>query len=110
MAEHGFTGLPGYVGGRGGVLGDVDSDVVVSAFALFNPAIIEMGWNQTKEQGSPPDAAAALAVGLGRWGSRHLRPSRRAGRLCRRGPRRVRRRGADEPGAVRRVAGHAGAR
>ncbi len=69
MAEYGFTGLPGYVGGRGGVLGDVDSDVVVSAFALFNPAIIEMGWNQTKEQGSPPDAAAALAVGLGRWGA-----------------------------------------
>ena len=67
MAESGFTGLPGYVGARGGVLGDVDADVVVSAFALFNPAIVEMGWNQTKEQGSPTDAAAAFAVGLGRW-------------------------------------------
>ncbi|MYB08633.1 MAG: hypothetical protein F4Y28_01480 [Acidimicrobiia bacterium] len=67
MAESGFTGLPGYVGARGGVLGDVDSDVVVSAFALFSPAVVEMGWNQTKEQGSPPDAAAAFAVGLGRW-------------------------------------------
>ena len=64
MAESGFTGLPGYVGARGGVLGDVDSDVVVSAFALFSPAVIEMGWNQTKEQGSPSDAAAAFAVGL----------------------------------------------
>ncbi|MCY3634048.1 MAG: hypothetical protein OXH23_00405 [bacterium] len=67
MAESGFTGLPGYVGARGGVLGDVTSDVVVSAFALFNPAIVEMGWNQTKEQGSPHDAAAAFAVGLSRW-------------------------------------------
>ena len=67
MAESGFTGLPGYVGARGGVLGDVDSDVVVSAFALFSPAVVEMGWNQTKEQGSPSDAAAAFAVGLGRW-------------------------------------------
>ena len=67
MAESGFTGLPGYVGARGGVLGDVDSDVVVSAFALFNPAVVEMGWNQTKEQGSPSDAAAAFAVGLERW-------------------------------------------
>ena len=65
MAESGFTGLSGYVGARGGVLGDVDSDVVVSAFALFNPATVEMGWNQTKELGSPFDAAAALAVGLG---------------------------------------------
>lgn len=67
MAEHGFTGLPGYVGARGGVLGDVSADVVVSAFALFSPAVVEMGWNQTKEQGSPSDAAAAFAVGLGRW-------------------------------------------
>lgn len=67
MAESGFTGLPSYVGARGGVLGDVDSDMVVSAFALFSPAVVEMGWNQTKEQGSPSDAAAAFAVGLGRW-------------------------------------------
>ncbi|WP_419928351.1 SCO6745 family protein [Candidatus Poriferisocius sp.] len=69
MAEHGFTGLPGYVGARGGVLGDVSADVVVSAFALFNPAIVELGWNQTKEQGSPSDAAAAFTVGLSRWAS-----------------------------------------
>ena len=69
MAESGFTGLAGYVGARGGVLGDVAADVVVSAFALFNPAVIEMGWSQTKEQGSPSDAAAAFAVGLGRWGA-----------------------------------------
>ncbi len=68
MVESGFSGLPGYVGGRGGVLGDdAGADVVVSAFALFNPAFVEAGWSQTKEQGSPTDAAAALAVGLGRW-------------------------------------------
>lgn len=67
LAESGFTGLSGYVGGRGGVLGDVATDVMVSAFALFNPGFIEMGWSQTKEQGSPSDAAAALAAGTGQW-------------------------------------------
>ena len=41
--------------------------MVVSAFALFDPAIVEMVWNQTKEQGSPSDAAAAFADGIGRW-------------------------------------------
>ncbi|MDE0701922.1 MAG: hypothetical protein F4Y27_13555 [Acidimicrobiaceae bacterium] len=67
MNAAGFAGLPTYVGGRGGVLGDVASDVVVSAFALFHPAMIEAGWNQTREQGSPADAATALAVGIGGW-------------------------------------------
>lgn len=67
LAEAGFSGLSGYVGGRGGVLGDVAVDVVVSAFALFSPSFIEMGWTQTKEQGTPTDAAAAFAEGLGRW-------------------------------------------
>lgn len=69
LAEAGFSGLAGYVGGRGGVLGDVAADVVVSAFALFSPSFVEMGWSQTKEQGSPPDAAAALASGIGQWAS-----------------------------------------
>lgn len=69
LAEAGFSGLSGYVGGRGGVLGDVATEVVVSAFALFSPSFIEMGWSQTKEQGTPTDAAAAFAEGLGRWAS-----------------------------------------
>lgn len=67
LGEAGFSGLSRYVGARGGVLGDVTTDVVVSGFALFHPAMIEIGWSQTKEQGSPPDAAAAFAAGIGRW-------------------------------------------
>ena len=67
LGEAGFSGMARYVGARGGVLGDVAADVVVSGFALFHPAMIETGWNQTKEQGSPPDAAAAFAAGIGRW-------------------------------------------
>ena len=67
LEKAGFSGMARYIGARGGVLGDVDADVVVSGFALFNPAMIEAGWNQTKEQGSPRDAAAAFAAGIGRW-------------------------------------------
>ncbi|WP_419919978.1 helix-turn-helix domain-containing protein [Candidatus Poriferisocius sp.] len=67
MEAAGFEGLPRYVGGRGGVLGDVAAGVVVSGFALFHPAMIRKAWDQTREQGSPPDAAAALATGIGRW-------------------------------------------
>ena len=67
LGEAGFSGLARYIGARGGVLGDVSTDVVVSGFALFHPAMIETGWNQTKEQGSPPDAATAFAVGIGGW-------------------------------------------
>lgn len=67
LDEAGFSGLARYIGARGGVLGDVAADVVVSAFALFHPAVVEAGWNQTKEQGSPADAAAAFATGIGQW-------------------------------------------
>ena len=67
LGEAGFSGMARYVGARGGVLGDVAADVVVSGFALFHPAMIETVWNQTKEQGSSPDAAAAFAAGIGRW-------------------------------------------
>ena len=35
----GFAGLDFYVGGRGGVLGDVDADVVAAAFAFFEPRV-----------------------------------------------------------------------
>ncbi|WP_420436771.1 helix-turn-helix domain-containing protein [Candidatus Poriferisocius sp.] len=67
LGEAGFSGIARYIGARGGVLGDVASDVAVSGFALFHPAMIEAGWNQTNEQGSPADAAAAFAAGIGKW-------------------------------------------
>lgn len=43
------AGYPGgfayYVVGRGGVLGDVDADVVVSAFGFFAPSLVSSLWN-----------------------------------------------------------------
>ena len=38
------NGYSWYVAGRGGVLGDVDADVVASAFAYFNPQVVHKMW------------------------------------------------------------------
>lgn len=39
--------MPGYTRGRGGVLGDVDADVVAAAFGFFPPEVIRRFWEQT---------------------------------------------------------------
>ena len=43
-AELGLDRLQWYVGGRGGVLGNVESSVVRAAFGYFNPTMIDRGW------------------------------------------------------------------
>jgi hypothetical protein len=45
--------------GRGGVLGDVDSDVVARAFTFFHPATIERLWNGSRAKADPVATAAA---------------------------------------------------
>lgn len=39
------NGFAYYVVGRGGVLGDVDADVIVSAFAFFEPGLVRKLWD-----------------------------------------------------------------
>lgn len=57
--EAGLDGFRFYVLGRGGVLGDVESSVITSAFAYFHPATVDKIWNSAKEK-MEPRAAAAL--------------------------------------------------
>jgi hypothetical protein len=45
-AELGFEGLDFYIVGRGGVLGDVDADVVSAAFTFFEPGGVRALWDQ----------------------------------------------------------------
>jgi hypothetical protein len=45
-----------YCLGRGGVLGDVESAVVVSAFGYFNPSTVSGLWNAAKEILAPREA------------------------------------------------------
>ncbi|HEY5335396.1 MAG TPA: hypothetical protein VIJ71_05175 [Mycobacteriales bacterium] len=48
--EHGLDGFRFYVLGRGGVLGDVEPPVIVSAFGYWNPILIDRIWKSAKER------------------------------------------------------------
>jgi len=53
-----------YALGRGGVLGDAEPEVVVSAFGYFKPAIVAFLWNEGKSKVEPRRAAREhLAAG-----------------------------------------------
>ena len=80
------NGFVYYVVGRGGVLGDVHADVVVSAFGFFAPDLVSKMWNAQVEA---PRAAADLRRRRVRRarkerGQCHARLARRA--LLPRGP------------------------
>lgn len=55
--EAGLDGFRMYVLGRGGVLGDVESSVVWSAFGYFHPAVVKKMWDTASERMSPRDAS-----------------------------------------------------
>ena len=61
-----------YVLGRGGVLGDVDADVVVATFGYFNPDLVRQFWTVAKGKMAPGDAALAYAAVCQAWGREHL--------------------------------------
>jgi hypothetical protein len=50
-----------YVAGRGGVLGDVDSDVVAASFGFFEPSLVRLMW----DLGVAVEGAAASAARYG---------------------------------------------
>ncbi|MEU1205410.1 hypothetical protein [Nocardia sp. NPDC005825] len=52
--------LPGYTRGRGGVLGDVDADVVTAAFGFFRPEAIRQAWESTAAMSAEAGAAGYL--------------------------------------------------
>jgi hypothetical protein len=60
-AELGFDGMDFYVGGRGGVLGDVDADVVAAALVFFEPGTIRQRWEGAGPVMSRAEAGAAFA-------------------------------------------------
>jgi len=57
--ELNLDGFRFYVLGRGGVLGDVEAEVVRSAFGYFAPGLVEKIWNSAKERVAPREAARA---------------------------------------------------
>lgn len=71
-AELGFQGLDFYVCGRGGVLGDVDADVVSAAFTFFEPSNVRTLWDQGRAVMTPAEAAAAFASCCAAWAEAHV--------------------------------------
>src|SRR5262249_54728780 len=55
--EIGLDGFRFYMLGRGGVIGDVESDVVASAFGYFHRALVARIWTTAKERFNPREAA-----------------------------------------------------
>jgi hypothetical protein len=70
--ELGLDGFRFYMLGRGGVLGDVEAPVVVSAFGYFAPAAVERIWNSGRERIDPRDAGRAYLECAREHGRRHL--------------------------------------
>ena len=81
-AELGFAGLDFYVTGRGGVLGDVDADVVTAAFTFFEPGHVRTQWDSGRAVMSPAEAAAAFAQCCESWAVEHLPDDFDAARLA----------------------------
>lgn len=72
MAEVGYEGLAFYIAGRGGVLGDVDADVVTAGFVFFPPGTVRTGWEQATSVESRADSAERWAEACAAWARDHL--------------------------------------
>jgi len=70
------AGYPGgfsyYVVGRGGVLGDVEANVVVSAFGFFAPPLIQSLWNSGVVVEGARAGADRYAASCADWGRQRL--------------------------------------
>jgi hypothetical protein len=71
-AELGFQGFDFYAAGRGGVLGDVDADVVAAAFAFFEPTYVRSQWDLGRGVMAPAEAAAEWAACCAGWATAHV--------------------------------------
>ena len=71
-AELGFEGFDFYAAGRGGALGDVPADVVVSAFVFFPAATVRAAWERSATVMSRRQAAQEWAVCAHTWARGHL--------------------------------------
>lgn len=70
--EYGLDAFHWYFLGRGGVLGDVESSVVLSAFGYFQPDLLSNMWNSAKESMNPREAGSAFMGCCGEFGALRL--------------------------------------
>jgi hypothetical protein len=68
----GLDGFRFYFLGRGGVLGDVEAPVVVSAFGYFHPGLVAHMWDTARARVAPRDAGRAYLECAHAQGRAHL--------------------------------------
>jgi hypothetical protein len=71
-AELGFEGFDFYAAGRAGVLGDVSSDVVVSALVYFEPQVLHDAWERSGRVMDRQQAAQEWAACAHSYAREHL--------------------------------------
>jgi hypothetical protein len=65
-------GFSFYFAGRGGVLGDVDADVIHAAFMFFDQSIVRKMWERGVKVEGARKAGARYAGAADAWGAAHL--------------------------------------
>lgn len=81
-AELGFQGLDFYMVGRGGVLGEVDADVVAASFTFFEPGAVRTLWAQGCGVMPPAQAAQEFAACCAAWAEAKVPDDLDAARLA----------------------------
>lgn len=81
-AELGLDVFQFYALGRGGVLGDVEASVIVSAFGYFNAPTVEALWNAARAILDPRQAAVAFMECNHEFGRTHFADLEGLGALC----------------------------
>jgi hypothetical protein len=66
------NGYAYYVTGRGGVLGDVDADVITAAFAFFNPGLVRKMWDRGRAVEGAAASARRYAAACAQFGRTRL--------------------------------------
>ncbi|MFM7900295.1 MAG: SCO6745 family protein [Actinomycetota bacterium] len=74
-------GFSFYFAGRGGVLGDVDADVVHAGFVFFDQTIVRKMWERGVKVEGARKAASRYAGAADAWGKAHLANFRSAARF-----------------------------
>lgn len=66
-------GFPFYMAGRGGVLGDVDPDVVYATFMFFDKELVTSAWNQGIAVEGPGPASRRYAGAADAWAAANMK-------------------------------------
>jgi hypothetical protein len=82
-AAHGYPKpMAFYFAGRGGVLGDVDADVITAAMGWFHPGLVRLMWDRGIAVAGAREGARRYAQACADWAGDHLTGFADADRLA----------------------------